>query len=159
MKYEDTIVIVADMGELKAFEVKRNEGLVENKMKISYSLEALNDISYIDAHERVQDIVSDSAGRFGNSRDRAGRLGDSRGSIGENHNLETERKKRSVKDVASDINAIIENEKPKQLLLAFPQESNAQLLDELTQETRNVLVKNVGLNLINANTAEILSHF
>ncbi len=159
MKYEDTVVIVADMGELKAFEMKRYEGLVENEMKVSYSLEALDDINYGDAHKRVQDIISDSAGRFGNSMDRAEKLGDSRSSIGENHNLETERKKRSIEDIASDINTIIENKKPKQLFLAFPQELNAQLLDELTQETRNILVKNVGSNLINTNTDEILSYF
>lgn len=159
MQYEDTVVIVADMGELKAFEVKRDEGFVENEMKVSYSLEALDDINYIDAHKRVQDITSDSAGRFGSSRDRSERLGDAGASIGENHNLETERKKRSIKDIASNINAIVENRKPKQLFLAFPQESNAQLLDELTQETKNILVKNVGSNLINTNADEILSYF
>ena len=157
MKYEDTIVIVADMGELKVFDVKINEGPVGNEMKVSYSLEALDDISYIDAHKRVQDIVSDSAGRLGGSvSPNAGKSGRS---IGEKHNLGIERKKRSVKDVANDINAIVEKEKPKQFLLAFPQESNAQLLDELTQETKNILAKNITSDLIKTNKGEILSHF
>jgi len=94
----------------------------------------------------VQDIVTDSAGRLCHS-------------IGEIHNLQTERKRRSLKDVAHDINEIVKNEKPNQLLLAFPQELNAQLVDALTQETKNVLVKNVASDLIKTHTADILSHF
>lgn len=157
MEYEGAIVIVADLGELKAFNVKKKEGVVENEMKVSYSLETLNDINYIDAHQRVQDNVSDSAGRLGSSvSPNAGKSGSS---IGENHNLKTERRRRSIKDVANDINMIVKNEKPRQLLLAFPQESNAQLIDALTQETKNVLVKNIASDLINTRTTEILSHF
>lgn len=159
MNYENTMVIVANLGEFKAFEVKRSEGVVENEIKVSHSLESLNDIILIEAHKMVHDIVSDSAGRFGNSRDRAEISGSSRGSIGENHNLETERKRRSIKDVASDINAIVENEKPRQLLLAFPQELNAQLLEELTQETKNILIKNITSDLVKTQKDEILSHF
>ena len=159
MNYENTMVIVANLGELKAFNVKRSEGVVENEMKVSHSLESLNDIDYIDPHKRVQDIVSDSAGRLGSSRDRAEIFGSSRSSIGENHNLETERKRRSTKDVASDINAIVENEKPRQLLLAFPQELNAQLLEGLTQETKNILTKNITSDLVKTKKDEILSHF
>jgi len=146
MNYENAMVIVADLGELKAFNVKKNQGMVENELKVSYSLEMLNDISYIDAHKKVQDIVTDSAGRLGHS-------------IGENHNLQTERKRRSLKDVAHDINEIVKNEKPNQLLLAFPQELNAQLVDALSAETKKVLVKNVASDLIKTHTADILSHF
>ena len=146
MNYENAMVIVADLGEMKAFNVKKNEGMVENELKVSYSLEMLNDISYIDAHKKVQDIVTDSAGRLGHS-------------IGENHNLQTERKKRSLKDVANDINEIVKNKKPNQLLLAFPKELNAQLVDELAPETKKVLAKNVASDLIKTHTADILSHF
>lgn len=157
MNYEDTMVIVADLGELKAFNVKRSEGMVGNELKVSHSLEMLNDINYIDAHKKVQDIVTDSAGRLGSSvSPYAGIAGSS---IGENHNLQAERKKRSLKDVANDINMIVKNEKPKQLLLAFPQELNGQLMDALAAETKKVLAKNVASDLINTPTSEILSHF
>jgi protein required for attachment to host cells len=157
MNYENTMVIVADLGELKAFNVEKHEGIVENEMKISYSLEMLNDISYIDAHQRVQEIVSDSAGRLGTSETpNAGKWGSS---TGEPHNLQTERRRRSLKDVANDINMIVKNEKPRQLLLAFPQELNGQLMDALTQETKSVLAKNVASDLVNIHTSEILSHF
>jgi|AGBJ01.1.fsa_nt_gi protein required for attachment to host cells len=157
MNYENAMVIVADLGELKAFNVKKTEAIVENEMKVSYPLEILNGISYIDAHKKVQDVVSDSAGRLGTSETpNAGKWGSS---TGEPHNLQTERKRRSIKDVANDINMIVKNENPGKLLLAFPQELNAQLLDALAQETKNVLVKNVASDLVNTPTTEILSHF
>lgn len=159
MDYKNIMVVIADLGEMKAFAIKRHEGIVENKMKISHSLEMLNYINYIDPRLSIRNVVRDSAGRFGSSRDRVGIFGSSVSSIAEDHNLENERKRRSLKDVASDINAIVENEKPKQLWLAFPQESNAQLLEELTQETKKVLVKNITSNLTKTNTSKILSYF
>ncbi|MFA5461785.1 MAG: host attachment protein [Sulfurimonas sp.] len=158
--YENVIVIVADLGEMKAFNIKKHEGMVEKKLKISYSLEALSYINYIDPHLSVRNVTRDSAGRFGSSKDHVGvGVGNSIGSIPEDHNLENERKRRSIEDVANDINLIVKNEKPKQLWLAFPQESNIQLLDQLSKETKDVLVKNVTSDLINIETAKILSHF
>lgn len=156
--YENVVIIVADLGELKAFKIKKNEGIVNKEMKISYSLESLSYINYIDPRLSVRNVTRDSAGRFGGSKDRVG-VGGSIGSIPENHNLQNERNKRSIEDVANDINLIVKNEKPKQLFLAFPQESNAQLLDELSREAKDILVKNITSNLTNTETAEILSYF
>jgi len=146
MKLDNTIVIVADLGELKVFNVKKSEGVVDNEMKTSFTLEVINDIAYIDAHKKAGEIMSDSAGNFA-------------GSNGEEHNRETERKKRSLKDIANDIDAIVENEKPKQLLLAFPQESLSKLTEELSQNTKGVLTKTVSSNLVKTDKNKILSHF
>ncbi len=138
MRIENTIVIVADLGELKVYKIKANEK--------SNSLEPINNIAYIDAHKKISEIVSDSSGNFA-------------GSNGENYNLENERKKRSLKEVANDINAIVENEKPKQLFLAFPQESLSKLLDILSQNTKTVLTKTVSSNLVKTDKNKVLSHF
>lgn len=146
MNYDNTMVIVANLGELKVYNVKRSEGIVNNEIKVSYSLEALNDISYIMAHQRLQDTVTDNAGRFGSS-------------TGENHNLASEMKRRSVQEVAEDINKVIANEAPRKLLLAFPQEFSAQLMDALSDQTKNVLTKNIGSDLVKIKKEEILGHF
>jgi protein required for attachment to host cells len=146
MKLENTIVIVADLGELKVYKVKMSEASVSNEIKKSYALENINGIAYIDAHKKISESVSDSAGNFA-------------GSIGEDYNRENERKKRSLKEVANDINAIVENEKPKQLFLAFPQESLSKLLDILSQNTKTVLTKTVSSNLVKTDKNKILSHF
>ena len=97
MKLDNTMVIVADLGELKAYSVKKSEGMVGNEIKTSHALEVINNIGYIDAHKKMGEVMSDSAGNFA-------------GSAGEEHNRENERKKRSLKDLADDIDAIVENE-------------------------------------------------
>jgi len=48
-------------------------------MKESFSLQMINNISYIDAHKKIGETTSDNAGNFA-------------GSAGEEHNLESERK-------------------------------------------------------------------
>ncbi len=146
MKLDNTMVIVANLGELKEYHVQKHEAIVGNDLKISYALGLHHAMDYIDAHKKVEEVVSDSAGRFGNS-------------IGEEHNLENERKRRSVEDVANDINAIIAKEKPKQLFLAFPQELNAQLMELLSSDTKAILKKNITSDLVKTNKEKLLSYF
>lgn len=146
MRIENTMVIVADLGELKVFNVKKSEGMVGNEVKTSYALEIMNNIAYIDAHKKPGEIMSDNAGNFA-------------GSNGEEYNRENERKRRTLKDIANDIDSIIENEKPKQLFLAFPQESLSKLLDILSQNTKAVLTKTVSSNLVKTDKNKVLSHF
>ncbi len=146
MKLDNTMVIVADLGELKVYNVKKSEGMVGNEMKISHALEVINNIGYIDAHKKMGEVMSDSAGNFA-------------GSAGEEHNRENERKRRSLKDVADDIDAIVENEKPKQLFMAFPGDSLSKLLDGLSQNTKSVLTKTASSNLVKTDKNKILSHF
>ncbi len=146
MRLDDTIIIVADLGELKVYNVKKSEGIVSNELKTSHSLEIINNISYIDAHKKMGEVMSDSAGNFA-------------GSVGEEHNRENERKRRSLKDVADDIGAVVKNEKPKQLFLAFPGDSLTKLLDELSHDTKTILDKTIASNLVKTDKSKILSHF
>lgn len=146
MKLDDVMVVVADLGELKVFDVKKSEGMVGNEMKVSYTLEVISGAGYIDAHTKAQDRVSDSSGNFA-------------GASGEEHNRETERKKRSLKDIANDINMVVENEKPRELFLAFSGEMLSQLVDQLSQSTKTILTKTVSSNLVKTDKNKILSHF
>jgi len=146
MKLEHTVVIIADLGELKVYKVKKSEAIISNELKQSYALETINNIAYIDAHKKVGEIMSDSAGNFA-------------GSTGDENDREIERKKRSLKDVANDINAVIENEKPKQLFLAFPKELFSKLTNELSLNTKAVLTKTVSSNLVKTDKNKVLSHF
>ncbi len=146
MKLENTMVIIADLGELKVFKVKKHEGIVGNELKISYSLELINDLDYIAAHKKISELVSDKAGNF-----KGGNL--------EDNKIEDQIEKRTIKDIATDIDSIVNKEKPKQLFLAFPKEANRQLLDTISQETKNIIVKNVKLNLIKEDKNKILSFF
>ncbi|NKQ40417.1 MAG: host attachment protein [Sulfurovum sp.] len=146
MKFKNSMIIVADLGELKGYRIRKNEAIVGNKIKSSYTLKLHNNISYIDARKKLHEVVTDNAGRFGQH-------------IAEEHNLETERKRRSLEDLADDINKIVEKEQPKQLFLAFPQELNTQLLNLLSPAIKTLLVKNLTSNLVKINKEKLLSYF
>jgi len=146
MKLTKTLIIVADLGELKAYDLKEHKGIVEHDSKVSYSLELLTDMDYIDAHKKLHEVVSDEAGRFGHLR-------------GEEHDVELEREKRTLKNVAHDIDRIVEEENPEELFLAFPKALNTQLVEKLNEQTKSVLSKNLALDLVKTDREKILSHF
>jgi hypothetical protein len=148
MKLENTLIIVADLGELKVYKPIKHEAIVNggHELKVSYSLELLNDLDYIAPHKKISDIVSDKAGNF-------------KGGNVEDNKIEDEIEKRTLKDVANDIEAIVKNEKPKQLFLAFPKEMHPSLMDELSAETKALIVKNLQANLVKEDKNKLLTHF
>ena len=146
MKLENTLIIVADLGELKAFNVKRHEAIVGKELMISYSLEVVNDENFIKGKKKLSEILSDSSGQFVN------------GTL-EDHDLKIEIENRIMREIAEDIENIIKNIKPKQLFLAFPKEHNHELTNELRDETKAVLVKNITSNLVKTDKEKILSFF
>ena len=146
MTLENTIIIVADLGELKAFEVVEHEGTVRNEMKISHSLKLINNEAFISGRKKPGELMSDSSGKFG-----TGTL--------EDHNAKSERENRTIKDIAQDIDAIVKEIQPQQVFLAFPKEHNHELTDKLAQETKAVLVKNVAADLVKTTKEKLLSYF
>lgn len=146
MELENTLVIVADLGELKAFKVIEHEGIVENEEKISYSLELVADENFISGKKKLGEMLSDRAGNFN-------------GGTLEEHNLETETENKTIKDIAENIELIVKEVKPEQLFLAFPKEHNHELKEKLGHESKIVLVKNIASDLVKTNKDEILSHF
>lgn len=146
MTLENTIIIVADLGELKAYKVEEHKGTVRNQMKISQSLELINDENFISGRKKLGEVMSDSGGNF---------VGDTL----EGENIQTERENRTIKDIAQDIDMIVKEMQPQQVFLAFPKAHNHELTDKLSQETKAVLVKNVAADLVKTNKEKLLSHF
>ncbi|KIM02765.1 MAG: hypothetical protein KN64_14080 [Sulfurovum sp. AS07-7] len=91
-------------------------------------------------------MLSDNSGQFGHD-------------TLEEHNLKLEIKKRTLKEIAEDIENIVKKIKPKQLFLAFPKEHNRELTNELGSQTKAVLTKNIASNLVKTDKQKILSHF
>ena len=146
MTLENTIVIVADLGELKAFNVETHEGIVENEMKISHSLKLINDENFISGRKKLGEVLSDSSGNFKNE-------------TFEDHNIKTERENRTIKDIAQEIEIIVKEMQPNKLFLAFPKEHNNELTAKLGQETKAVLTKNITSDLVKTNKDKLLDHF
>jgi len=146
MKLEDTIVIVGNQGELKVFKINKYERTIKGEIKIDYNLETLNTLDYIDSHKKLQDIVTDQAGRFGDN-------------TGEEHELENERKKKVLKEIAEDIDSINTKLKPTSVFLSFTKEYMPKLLDELSKESKEVLMKTIPLDLVKTPQDKILEYF
>jgi len=146
MKLEDTIVIVANQGELKVFKINKYERTIKGENKVDYNLETLNALDYIDSHKKLQDVVTDQAGRFGDN-------------TGEEHELQNERKKRVLKEIAEDIDNINTKLKPTRVFLSFTKEYMPKLLDELSHESREVLIKTIPLDLVKTPQDKILEYF
>ena len=147
MDLDHTIIIVGSLGELKVYEVREHPrkkmGADEKK---SYGVHLVTGLDFIDMHKKLSEVVTDQAGRFGHS-------------IGEEHELQNERKKRTMKEIAKDIEAIVQKLEPKKLFLSFPKEYMHQLQAQLPKAINDKITKKVGADLIKVSADKLLSHF
>ncbi len=148
MKLDDTLIIIADLGELKVYKPVKHEAIVNggHDLKISWSLELLTDLDYIAAHKKISEIVSDKAGNF-------------KGVNVEDNKIEDTLEKRSIADVAADIARIAEHEHPGQIFLAFPKEHHPQLMEALSPEVKAKITRDLAANLVKEDKNKILDHF
>jgi hypothetical protein len=146
MKLDNTVIIVADLGELKAYKTVKHEDIYNNELKINYSLELIDAEDFIEGRKKLHELKSDANGRRNH------------GSI-EELSVEETLEKRTLNDVLNDIDKIVKQTQPKALFLAFPKENNAELTEKLTPETKAVLKKNLTLDLIKVKKDELLSYF
>jgi len=158
MYQNGTIIIVADLGRLKAYRVVVSEGIDPhetmqvshvnpmNTKKTAMRLELIDDREYVDAHHRVSEEMSDKPGRFDVS-------------TGEAHHMLLEKDRRGLEAIAEDINALIAREAPESWCLAFPKETNGQLAEMLDAKAAESLECNLAKDLAQTPTEELLSHF
>lgn len=146
MKLDNTVIIVADLGELRAYKTVKHEDIYNNELKINYSLELIDAEDFIEGRKKLHELKSDADGRRNH------------GTI-EELNVKETIEKRTLSEVADDINMIRKQTQPKALFLAFPKESNAELTEKLAPETKAVLKKNLALDLVKVKKDELLSYF
>jgi hypothetical protein len=148
---KNTLVVVMDLGCLKAYRLENNHHYSTPR------LELVEEFNNADAHGKLGDKVSDLSGRFprrtGPSNTAAAM------SDGERHNIELEGRKRLVRELAQRLNGLLRNKEIECCLLAASREINHQLLDELEPQLRTKIEKNIPSDLTKVERAEILSHF
>jgi hypothetical protein len=143
----DRIIIAVDLGHFRAYQVTQ-------KILESPHLKLIESYDSVEAHARLVDKVSDSAGRF--SR-KAG--GTKAKGYPEPHNIALEEEKKSIKKIADDIDALIEKNDSGEWYFAAPTEINSRIVEKLSPETRARLAKNVSADITKAKKADILSYF
>jgi len=148
---KNTLVVVTDLGCLKAYRLKNNHPSQKPH------LELLEEFASAGAHEKLVERVTDLAGRF----PRSGGGAANRGAIsdGARHNIELESRKRLVRQLAHRLNALARSPEVEFCLLAASREINHQLLNELEPQVRAKIQKNVSADLTKLEQAELLEHF
>lgn len=158
MNFDGSIIIVADLGQLKAYRVVKKSGVDPHETmqvthvnrtseeKTSMNLELICDVDYVSPHTHISEEMSDKPGRFDVS-------------TGEPHNMKLEKERRGLKQVADDINGLIAKEAPESWCLAFPQETNRQLEEMLDAPAKQKLAKNLPSDLTKVHTDQLLSRF
>src|SRR5215831_7981894 len=137
---KNTLVVVTDLGCLKAFKLENND-LPNSTLR----LELLEQFNNAEAHGKLVDRVSDLSGRFPRRTSNSNMTGAM--SDGERHNIELELRRRLVRQLAQRLNALARSKEIERCLLAASREINHQLLEELEPEVRAKIAKNIPADL------------
>lgn len=144
----DKVIIAVDLGHFKAYKVTKQE-------HESPKIQLIESYDSIEAHGKLSDKLSDTAGRFGVG---GGKNGAAKG-YGEPHNMELEMEKKTAKLISNDINAIIKKEGSPKWYLAASKMINSQILDNLDAGVKAKLDKNIMSNLTKTDKEDIMKHF
>jgi hypothetical protein len=140
------VIILADLGHFRAYKVSKG---AMDRVKI----ELIESFDTLEGHGKFGEKVTDSAGRFGVD---GGRLG---AGFGEPHNIELETKKRLIKLIAQDINALVKRESCHKWYFAASKTINNQIIEYLDLDIQKKLEKNIPSNLTKVKITDILRYF
>lgn len=141
------IIFTVDLGHFKAYRMFRNP-------MESTRIELIKSYDTIEGHEKMGDLLTDQAGRFGLAGGKSGVKGN-----GEAHAVSTENIKRIMKKIAGNIVSVLDSEQCQGWYLAAPKAVNNQILDSLDRKVRSRLDKNVPADLTKMSKTEILRYF
>src|SRR5204863_8324981 len=145
-----SLVIVADRGSLKAYQV--NETPTRGP-----SLKLIQAFDITAAHGKLVDKVSDLAGRFPVTESAGSHRGAA--SIAERTQLDNENDRRINKELADQITKVINESGKEGWAFAAPSEIHSAIVDLLADRVRNRLVENVKSDLVKVEPAKLPNHF
>jgi protein required for attachment to host cells len=146
---KNRLVVVADLGCLKAYEVEYDGLSTKPRLKL------IKELNTEKALGRISNRLTDEAGRFpgGNERSHPEIR-----AFGERHNIKLELERRAIKRLAQSINGLVKG-RDEPVYFAATREINRQILHALAPEARVKIKKNVPEDLTKINGVKLLSHF
>ncbi|MDQ2868812.1 MAG: host attachment protein [Verrucomicrobiota bacterium] len=144
-----SLIVVADRGSLKAYRV-------EETPTRGPSLKLVQAFALTEARGALSDKVSDQAGGFPVSDGGNGRH---MNSAGERTHVAGEADRRTCKQLASEIENILQREKPAGWSLAAPSEIYNHIVEHLPPPRREQIVEHVKADLVKIELAKLPSHF
>ncbi len=140
MEHNGKYIIVADMGELKCYQVKWIEETDRYHFELQY------DLDYIEGRQSPGETLSDDRGRF-------------RHESGDDHGVEHESQQRLIHHIANDISVFLADIPEKSCYLAFPAKHHNELISALSKTAQDALAKNIVADLVKCPIEDLLSHF
>ena len=141
-----TVIVAANLGHLKAFRVAETP-------RGTRRLELIEEVEFPEARGRMQDKVTDMAGRFSVG------IGAGMANPSEAMKAQLEVERRLVKLVAEQIEGILQRERPEYWHLAATSEIHQAILSELPPELRQRVIRHVLADLTHVPAPEALAHF
>ena len=145
-----SLIIVTDRGELKAYRVNQTPTR-------GPSLQLVQAFNITDAHGKLVDKVSDSAGRFPVTNGAGGHHGP--GAIAERTHLATEMERRIHRELAEQITKIVPLDGKEGWSFAAPAEIHGAIVDLLPAAVRDRIVEHVKSDLVKVEAAKLISRF
>jgi hypothetical protein len=145
-----TLLVTADLGCFKAYKLENDQTYR------TPHLELIEQFNSAEAHDKIVEQVTGLSGRFPRA---TGGARSAAMSDGERHNIELEKRKRLVRQLARRFSALARNQEVERCLVAASKEINHQFLAELEPQVRNKIEKIIPADLTKVDRAELLRHF
>lgn len=145
------LLIVTDLGTFKAYRMEEDRFSTRPKLELVDSYELVN------GHDKISQKLSDSAGRFGKGARNVAGVNDA--STADNHGIILEDRRRNMRQIADTISKLLSNGQFDSCYFAAASEINDQILDQMPNEARAKIEKNVPCNLVHADRDELMRHF
>ena len=140
----DKLIVLADLGRVKAFRVTHDMLTSKPQLQLIY------DCEFPEAHGRLLDKLTDNAGRFMDS-------GSAGTSIRENQHLRAENERRLICLVAEKVSELVQGERC--WYFAAAESINGRIVEQIDPRTRATLFRNVPSDLVKIPKQEILDYF
>lgn len=137
------LIIVTDLQRFKLFSTKRDPAGRE-------SVELLESVDSLEAHQRMSEKVSDQQGNF---------QGVGASGSGEDHNVTLEQERRRIKEIAAQITKALKEHSHDSWSFAAPKAINNQIVELLDPAFKSNMSLNLHADLTKTPNNELLEHF
>ena len=145
-----TLVIVADLGNFRAFQWDGNE------FHSTPRLELIDDFETVEARGiRANTLSVDRRSAKGPRNEKM--VGS--GSDGEQHNMELEKRRRLIRQMADRVTDLLRLKDVERCFFAAPNEINRQIMEHIGSDVRDKVEKNLSLDLTRLDKAQLIDHF
>lgn len=150
MNMKRTLLVLIDSGRFKAYCMEESPRFRTPRLKLLEQWET-------PVTRRISDQVTDKAGQFAKGSLSFSAVNDM--ADGERHNLDLERRRRAVKQMATRVGELLQRETLEACYLATSKMINQTVLSTLPDKVRQRIQKNVTANLTRLNPSAIFKHF